>query len=559
MTTRVIAALENAAFGSVRRSARAAYRRLWCLGPATIMAIAATAGLGLRAEATTWTGSGDGTSWTETANWGGNPVPAAGGTATFNSTATGVTLLGDREIANLDVGLDGTGSFEFTDDFELAVTGTTFVGRRTSADATGTWTVSTGAVTLGSDGSPGDLYIGRDDQNTGVATGTLNVNGGQFRAHLTEFQVGDTTAYNEGGYGVGTFNASSYNGSSLLIDTANLWIANGSTLTSQPTSGTVTLGNTSNTATQRINVATGMSIARDRKATGTFTLNANGHLAVGTPESRAFTLMGVFGSYFDGRAEGSLTANGGTFELYGSTLRLGQTSTSTGTNIGVQAAGTLDLNALSFGGPGESVFDVDTVDIASFGQDGARREGTLLLGAGTVRMGTLTLSRTTGVGAGSFARLDLNGTLATVDTSVAINNLGDVNVFVNGSDAGFSLPSSAGALAINSGGRMDIDFDNPTDWTAPATAETATGIYYGLKWGGDHATTLTNLLNTRLFLTDSFSGAFASAAPEIFYDEDTDATYVGIYVVPEPTGVASIGVAVAAGLLLLRRAGRRRI
>ena len=155
-----------------------------------------------RAATCTWSGAGDGTTWSDGANWGGT-APAAGDTATFNGNVTfngDVVLPGNLTISvasgktvTINGVVSGTGN--------LTKTG---AGSLKLLNAANTFN---GATTL----SAGNLYymtianVGEASslgQPTTVANGTVTISGGNFyavtRSTVTAMET-DRTIHMTGG------------------------------------------------------------------------------------------------------------------------------------------------------------------------------------------------------------------------------------------------------------------------------------------------------------------------------------------------------------------------
>ena len=155
---------------------------------------------------------------------------------------------------------------------------------------------------------------------------------------------------------------------------------------------------------------------------------------------------------------------------------------------------------------------------------------------------------------GSVGLLELNGTHLTVGGNVNIDNTGDVAVFVPAASAGLSL-TSLSTFAIGTGATYGITFEQNPIGVTLGSADNNTGIHYGLKWAGNKTSDLTALAQASKLIWDDttfLTGSFNDAAG-IFYDSGTDATYVGIYIVPEPGGLALAGIGSGFAAWLIRR------
>jgi len=172
---------------------------------------------------------------------------------------------------------------------------------------------------------------------------------------------------------------------------------------------------------------------------------------------------------------GKLAASfGGTMEAYVTELVVGKH----GGGYPLPTIGTLDLAAMD-----SVTIDADSILI---GEGNGKREdgqpydafGTVKLPAGTVVAGTVAVGDPA-IGSGL---LQLNGTTLAVSTALDIRATGTLDVRVAGTACGPDLADAA-TLAIN--GTMNIVFDPPT----------GSGLYCGLRWAGDHAAELQDLVD----------------------------------------------------------------
>jgi hypothetical protein len=91
-----------------------------------LLAVAALLSPALAAAPIIWTGAGDGTTWTDTANWAGNAVPAGGDEAIFDGTATPTTITGvsgNIERIEVDSGANPALNITFELTADLTLTG----------------------------------------------------------------------------------------------------------------------------------------------------------------------------------------------------------------------------------------------------------------------------------------------------------------------------------------------------------------------------------------------------------------------------------------------------
>ncbi len=150
--------------------------------------------------------------------------------------------------------------------------------------------------------------------------------------------------------------------------------------------------------------------------------------------------------------------------------------------------------------------------------------------------------------AGSEGLLELHGTHLEVAGDVSIYDTGSIRVFVPDVAAGLSLLETS-SLGIGSGASYDIRFaENPAAGLLLGSADNHDAIHYGLKWSGDHVDALTAAsLTGKLTWDDTtyLTGPFSGSAG-IFFDAGANATYVGFYVVPEPSTLVLLAAALAA-------------
>ena len=138
--------------------------------------------------------------------------------------------------------------------------------------------------------------------------------------------------------------------------------------------------------------------------------------------------------------------------------------------------------------------------------------------------GTLTADHveigTTGTTADTASLLELNGTVATVNTSVTIGHTGTIQTNVSGASCGLDLADGV-ALTIDDGGWMVLEFGPPDPGH--------TGIYSGLRMEGDHVLELEALNHPavlKLHWNDILLELATGDKVTIFAD-DTH-TYVGV-------------------------------
>lgn len=130
------------------------------------------------AENYTWEGGGDGTSWSDSANWNPAGVPGSADTATIDtaSAAVNITLDGDITVVTLTVIGANTASIDLGGN-ELSVT-TLNLGKGATYSTIGHLSLSNGSVTAGTldpaDGTANTLYL---DNTDFVVTEQIYTNG----------------------------------------------------------------------------------------------------------------------------------------------------------------------------------------------------------------------------------------------------------------------------------------------------------------------------------------------------------------------------------------------
>jgi len=105
--------------------------------------------------------------------------------------------------------------------------------------------------------------------------------------------------------------------------------------------------------------------------------------------------------------------------------------------------------------------------------------GIVALPPGTASANTVTLGHPYAASANSQGLLHLNGTSFTVNASLTLHGTGKVETVLNGTSAALDLADGA-ALTATSPGGIDIVFAAPS----------GSGLYYGLRWAGDHVAEL---------------------------------------------------------------------
>lgn len=191
---------------------------------------------------------------------------------------------------------------------------------------------------------------------------------------------------------------------------------------------------------------------------------------------------------------------------------------------------------------------------AAVAAPGAQLVGQLLLPKGNISAGSVTVGHAFPVclalfigdpewnddafRIGTEGRLELNGTVLSVAKTLAIPQTGVVNAYVSGTSGGPDLAAGA-ALAISGKGRLHLVFKTP-----PQTA----GLYYGLRWEGDHREAIEGLIAAgRITLDTAALGPDAGEAG-VFTGEEKVAgatrlyTYIGFRNAPDGGGNTFAGV-----------------
>lgn len=157
---------------------------------------------------------------------------------------------------------------------------------------------------------------------------------------------------------------------------------------------------------------------------------------------------------------------------------------------------------------------------------GTQLIGRLLLPKGSVKAGTVTVGHAFPVSEvrdseafrpGCEGRIDLNGTLFEVTGSINILGSGTVNTFVSETSAGPDLAADA-KLLIEGKGALNLVFKG-----LPNKA----GLFYGLRWKGDHKERLNELINSKSITIDAEAlGAIAAKVKVFTGTEDVNGTAV---------------------------------
>lgn len=565
------------------------------------LAVVAVCGLGLTGPAygqfgqSTWTnGTGNGL-WSDAGNWDITPnayrfftnVGVGPSTANANrsfwwlnvSNSTGLHAVdiagGTIQLSNtqIEVGNSNTGAIQFSNGtFSGPQAGSQplRLGRAQTAAASGTFN---GTSTLtASMGFTGLSTIGYADSSFN-ASATMDM-GASDNGSLTFASV-------RAGYANTTGTASS------TMSFGDNWAFNVGTSSSR---AEMSLGYATSTGTGSSSLTAGNG--------GSFTAYTNTlNLGAGsntTTKTSTVNLSGIDGGLIDhtggngsfnigrGAGSGSLAVGSGWTMNWNATAAYigydGGTGSVTGTNMILQGAipflyvgvrdsagaggfGTLDMGG---GSMGTGLTISTALRIGSTGTS----TGTVKFGSGLVAMnGTADVGD--GGTSGVEGLMELRGTQFTAGTSavVNVNNSGRLDILVNGTSAGLILDrANSAALTIAdtvaAGNGILATFQtNPTGFNFPGTAQSHDSVYWAIKWAGDQSSTLNTFVSQGKigWNTSGLTGGLAGATPQVFYDSDDNATYLGMYVaaVPEPSVLALVGAGAAvAGGVLLRR-GRR--
>ena len=385
-----------------------------------------------------WTGLGDGVSWTDPGNWDlGLP-----------------DLIDDVVIGIFNVNIAGT-----ADALSLTL------------DAGGTLTLSSGTLTIASDSTlDGDLTL-----SGGTLTGAGNVTlNGIFTWNAgTLIGAGSTTVSALGEFQIGTNNAKTLDGYSLINNSNNInnqWVGatgyattfnNGATLTNNGlldivTTNTITITDGGTGINQFINTGT-----LTRNGVGTFTINTPFNNNGGTVDAQAGVLS----------LNGGGASTGGQFNGSGTTGTLrfgGGTHTLNGGGFGGDATGLIDISAGSLTVTGTTTGATGTVQVSSSGTlnfDGTSTLNNLTIdgnsatfgGSGALTAnGIFTWNAGTLIGAGSTTVSALGefqiGTnnAKTLDGYSLINNSNNINNQWVGA-TGYATTFNNGATLTNNG------------------------------------------------------------------------------------------------------------
>ena len=202
--------------------------------------------------------------------------------------------------------------------------------------------------------------------------------------------------------------------------------------------------------------------------------------------------------------------------------------------VGNDFWGTLDISRM-----GRCDITAETIEVGHTAVKswGTQLIGRLLLPKGRVKAGTVTVGHAFPVSKvrdseafrpGCEGRIDLNGTVFEVTGSINILGSGTVNTFVSETSAGPDLAADA-KLLIEGKGALNLVFKG-----LPKKA----GLFYGLRWKGDHQERLNELINSKSITIDAEAlGANAAQVKVFTGTEDVNGTtvsftYIGLVDAP---------------------------
>jgi len=497
-----------------------------------LLALAPRAALAQR----TWNGGGDGATWESNLNWNNLSYPGAtandqearftnspANTVTMNTALTigGLAVNNNAGDETVSVTVSGTGGFGVGQDGDRRNINVGYVN--TTVSRVGSFSGLSGGSFEAYAGAFNVGYRGGLD-NTATVQGTMDFSGitTPVTLDVTTMRIGRNEKAGKGG-ATGLLDLSGASDSDLTVK--DLFVGY----------GTVSEG--------MLRLGTNWTITVTNTATG----GGRGNVYVG----------GMSGGYSTDPSKGEVTLTGGSLGVYANEFYVGYRgnnddySTSTGRldfsslttpvmldvttmRIGRNekagkggATGLLDLS----GADGASTFAVGTLTIGY----GYYSTGLLKLGPGSGTVGTALIGDSNSGTSfeGGTGALELNGTTLAV-TNLAANSL---QIAAGSADSGSDwhvvttrvgqascgldiLHADDTALNVGGRGRIDIVFNGPQ----------ASGVYWGLRWAGSHAQTLTDLKTANKLNWDDTA---IGGGVEIF--EQAGFTYVGKIVAPRGT------------------------
>ncbi len=564
------------------------------------LVMAALLPLSFAQAAITWTDGASGNSnWSDAGNWSGALTDL---TRVFDDTAVGtsnmdvspslsinnLTYANTAGTQTLDLNSNSLSTGGLDAGYETLTS--TAVIQNGTMDLGGNVRIGYGFNTTGASDTAGSVAVNNVDFSS-TAIGNVHV-GYIYSTGQTQYYLDSVGTWDMSGSSNGVFMKAG--GGEFEIGSRRQWPLP----VSGVTSGVVRMGDGWD-----ISIGTAVSPTQFRIGRG-----GNGQLIAGT----GGTFTGYFDSFsfaedgdatvdFSGIDNGSMTISGG--GLFGSgsgsvaTLKLGEDWTievSGGTfGFGFQGAqAVVEASNLTLTGSlsrfyvgtglsgGGSIGGEATVALGGLGsgltmdQLWVARNGTDALGTLTVPAGNFTVTGSAGIGTAPSGSgvMNLNGTTmpltAAATTSLFIGANGRMNVNVGDLSCGPEVARdsrygvSIGSTTTGGGGLMITFTENPTDPEGKGfelgSVLDYDDIFYGFKWAGGRTDTVNSrelgyLVNNDYVAWDdsALTGVFAGAV-DMFYDVDSDATYIGFYVsqVPEPASLTLLGLA---GLLVMRR------
>ena len=401
-------------------------------------------------------------------------------------------------------------------------------------------------LNLGSSTLRSDLVVGWMNTDgpgsdySATASGLIRANttngGGYLSGYLNKLEVGISTGSpwrNATHAADGKIDLNGMQGA--LIDTRTLLVGSG---LSAAATGLIDLGSHAAGAFQLIvseevkvgiggpSSATG-ALNADTIVSGTVTWGDNVSVRFGSQEQRVAAQIGVSSltRSTNNAVSGAVVGTGGTFSGYFSSLVVGAQN-ATAASKTYQSTGVLDLRQVAV-----EHFSVSGNTDIGYGT-GAGSKGRVYLAdteasfGGNVRVGSSDTTNGEGL-------LGLKNTVAAVGGDFTIHASGSVEVIVDGSSSGIYL-SEESAFTLDLGGLYSISFSEPLNRTTP---------YFGLAWEGDKVSYPESLVAAGAIV---WSGLEAEGIG-IFYDLNTNTTYIGLDAIPEPGGA---GLAIVAALTL---------
>jgi hypothetical protein len=334
----------------------------------------------LTPAAVSWTGGGDGTSWTDGRNWSTGAAPGTTDDVTINSTFSTINHTGTDTVNSLTVlsgTLNNSGSLTTNQGVTLNATFGSLANTGTlTVDGAFAWTDGTlsGAGTLVLNGSStlsggfSSMLTDQQVDNNGSAT-IADGNSIDFRGNAVWNNETGSTFTLQGSGSVSTFFASAtsaFNNAGTLAvtagasptSTASIGVAFNNTGTVDVQAGTLSLG-AGGTGGGTFTVATGATLSAGNYTLNNATINDSGSFQVGT-----FNNLTVSGA----STIQNLTINGGTVTA-NAALTIQNLTLSNGTLTGpatVTVAGNFNWTGGTLSGTGDTVLDGTSTLTGSF-------------------------------------------------------------------------------------------------------------------------------------------------------------------------------------------------